>query len=747
MWLVLTLLSFGHTEWTGRAILVLAFYVVLGCSIAWSKNRTLLPPPLPEDPEDKTSRTSQCTTCTSDLLQITMLRFDKVCIPVLISGMVVASTVPFTALGLTGFTFGFGCSCVAISPLFFWGCQPRHGWCWQWCFCCKRCQHCRDTPGSSNNSSSSNRTADTHFVQMSVKDHKDDDGVVSIAERILPSDSNHNNSNRHNSSKDNNNGDKDNDSLLPSSNSLSKVLHQNLRHLSKSIVVGQIVTLFFAWSVVFTTSGSCIAFFAPSMPGIKLGPITWSSSFTRSIFGRTNVHDCDWEHERYCHLYLTVPSFNASSSLIVTAHTKITDSNEQVQFALCPLSKTTMSSESSAEASDSKCAEPPTYHSASSEVVDWMPDRHREVHSAYLSMLHRETFYALWVVRFPTTDSSALSPTPDLTFETFPLESTPLQFIVGGDMGTTPAAQQVSEQAAAQQISFAIIGGDISYANDLIACIDVWDEWLSIYEKVMVTKKGAHIPMITTVGNHDVGSNAGSKSNQLRFSDESGKGNSRTWNTPAVPYAFAFFPHDVVETTGSVVPMHQRRPFHLHQLIGELNIYNLDSGHVVQYEDTEQMALFNQSGNNNNNNNKNNICNIAVYHVPIFPAGDYSWDAANDFMVDPRKYWLPEFERIGIHAAFEHHVHLLKTTIPLGDKNTTALDKKTTYFGDGRWGITGGDDMTSIQSPKTEDGKPLFEGLIENHVWLIKIQDSVMNVRAVGKTGDLGSKWERTINC
>jgi hypothetical protein len=534
----------------------------------------------------------------------------------------------------------------------------------------------------------------------------------------------------------------------PSSSSFGSFgrCQQTYHRIPKSILVGQVVAVLFAAVVVSTTTGSCIGFFAPNTIGLHLGPITWTSSFTRQVFGASTSHHCDWNNARFCHMYLTVPSTNASTGLIVTAHTTMS-TNNNVNFAIC-LSFSNASK---------TCSTQRTLHAATSTPVDWVPENPRQVHSAYLGDLVHEETYAVWLV-LPTDDVGRVyGEKPDLTFQTLPrtnnnaTTSSSLRFVVGGDMGLTTEAAAVSVQAAAHNPSFAVIGGDIAYANDIPACVHLWDEWISTYEKTMKTVTNHAIPLIAVVGNHDVGSNSGSGSNAKRFSTQ--KGGQRMWTTKQIPFIFAFFPHETISLPGleqktQVVSMKFRTSFHLHSFDNSLEIFNLDSGHVVPYEDAEQMSLFQQS------QQSVDVCKIAVYHVPVFPSGDYSWDAQKSFMVDPREFWLPEFDNIGMHAAFEHHVHTMKETVPLSENSTAATDGHgVTYFGDGRWGITGSDDLTKIKTEIGRDGQQLFQGDIQNHIWFVEMRSAndggkVLDISAIGTQGKIdGATWDKRIHC
>ena len=123
-------------------------------------------------------------------------------------------------------------------------------------------------------------------------------------------------------------------------------------------------------------------------------------------------------------------------------------------------------------------------------------------------------------------------------------------------------------------------------------------------------------------------------------------------------------------------------------------------------------------------------------------------------MVDPRQFWLPEFENIGMHAAFEHHVHTMKETVPLSENSTAATGnaRGVTYFGDGRWGITGSDDLTKIKTEIGRDGQQLFKGDIQNHLWLIEMNSAsdggkVLDISAIGTQGKIdGAKYDKHKN-
>ena len=63
-------------------------------------------------------------------------------------------------------------------------------------------------------------------------------------------------------------------------------------------------------------------------------------------------------------------------------------------------------------------------------------------------------------------------------FRTIASSDAPIRFVSGGDMGIGDRVNRMLRQAAAQKPHFALIGGDIAYANGRLSNEGKWDTWL-----------------------------------------------------------------------------------------------------------------------------------------------------------------------------------------------------------------------------------------------------------------------------
>ena len=78
----------------------------------------------------------------------------------------------------------------------------------------------------------------------------------------------------------------------------------------------------------------------------------------------------------------------------------------------------------------------------------------------------------------------------------------------GGDIGNTKMAYDIWKSLESVNPDIILIGGDISYDNNLIDCAWTMDYVFRQYASLTNTLDRL-VPLILAIGNHDIGLNAG----------------------------------------------------------------------------------------------------------------------------------------------------------------------------------------------------------------------------------------------
>lgn len=283
------------------------------------------------------------------------------------------------------------------------------------------------------------------------------------------------------------------------------------------------------------------------------------------------------------------------------------------------------------------------------EGCSFPEDQPYYVHRAFLTDLSPGTRY-----RFAIEGYSE-----DHLFTTMPSTlASPLSFVVGGDTNLSDLSlfDETNEQAALQNPSFVVIGGDLACAasNNLKKKEDCsrWLAWLSHWSHTMKTTDGTIIPLLVTIGNHEVKGGYGQTPEQAPF----------FYHLFASPgkqgYTVLRFGH-------------------------YLSIYLLDSGHTHPAGGAQSQWLANEMSKD-----IFILHRIAVYHVPAYPnVRPYR----NSYSSSVRRHFVPVFDSCRLHIAFENHDHAYKRTHPL---LCDRVDPRgVVYIGNGAWG-------TKARAPK-----------------------------------------------
>jgi Purple acid Phosphatase, N-terminal domain/Calcineurin-like phosphoesterase len=269
------------------------------------------------------------------------------------------------------------------------------------------------------------------------------------------------------------------------------------------------------------------------------------------------------------------------------------------------------------------------------------------------------------------------------TFRTLPSDATPIKIIAGGDMYRHPETVQLLDAAALQTPDVALVGGDIAYADGKLNRMQFWDDWLDNWSQHLKVDNGRLVPMILAIGNHEVDGAFGQKKTQA-------------------PFYFGFFPQGP-------------QPYFVRKLGGEIDLIVLDSGHVTSH--ASQVPFLETSLKR-----AQARFQVALYHVPCYPT-HRPYD--DEYSVLGRKYWVPIFDKYGVHLALENHDHVFKRSYPLkGNK----IDRRgTVYLGDGCWGRT----------PRSVAGRRWYhvKASPTEHVWLLENKESGLKCQAIDKHG------------
>jgi hypothetical protein len=268
---------------------------------------------------------------------------------------------------------------------------------------------------------------------------------------------------------------------------------------------------------------------------------------------------------------------------------------------------------------------------------------------------------------------------PTYHFRTMPAKATgTIHFISGGDCGVNRHTIANNIQAARQDPMFAVVGGDLGYDNG--QSVEVSLAFLRNYSKHMRGRDGRLIPLLATIGNHEV---------------EGGYGQPRA----KAPFFYALFDGLYRETSFATLDFGDY-----------LSLVLLDTGHTssIGGEQADWLEKTLQARAEHTNV-------IVVNHVPAYPSfrrmevvnGKGGTGKAN------RKHWVPLFQKYRVPVVLEHHDHTFKRTKPLLDG--LAHDNGVLYLGDGSWG--------RLRTPHTPEDLPYLAASSRDfHLSLHRVQ-------------------------
>jgi hypothetical protein len=267
----------------------------------------------------------------------------------------------------------------------------------------------------------------------------------------------------------------------------------------------------------------------------------------------------------------------------------------------------------------------------------------------------------------------------------------PLVIAIGGDAYQKAGPyREMNQQVANKSPDFVILAGDIAYANQGNA-IERWVDFFRIWYETMRMPRGDLIPLVVTVGNHDILPKK--KASEQLFLN--------------------FFPY-LEKGSYGLLEVNKNACFFL-----------LDTGHIAPIEG-RQTEWLKQAFENK----KDTQYKIPVYHIAAYPS-IYKYEKENSALI--RNCWCPLFDLYNVFVAFENHNHAFKRTVPIckGEQNSAGV----VYIGDGCW---------SADVRKKTDTRWYLEKRISTHAFsLLTLTDNELMVESFNNKGALIDSWKK----
>jgi hypothetical protein len=285
------------------------------------------------------------------------------------------------------------------------------------------------------------------------------------------------------------------------------------------------------------------------------------------------------------------------------------------------------------------------------------------------------------------------------TFRTMPAELTrPVRFVTGGDMMHSRAMlDAMSGQVGPLEPDFALFGGDLAYENGVLATRIV--DWLGSWKQLGMTKDRRLIPIVLTIGNHEV----------------RGGYNGKIPQDAAYFYGLFTLPDD--------------RAYYALDFGKYLSLIVLDSGHTNPIEGEQASWLANAL-----ERRAGQTFLFPIYHFPAYgttkaPGGKLPIEIPRAITI--RENWTHHFDRFGVSAVFENDHHNFKRTFPLRNHQRDDANG-IRYLGDGAWGVR------TRSVPDLSVAWYLEKAEPRNHMWIVDLKpDKTAKVRAMDPKGEV----------
>lgn len=304
------------------------------------------------------------------------------------------------------------------------------------------------------------------------------------------------------------------------------------------------------------------------------------------------------------------------------------------------------------------------------------------IHMAKITGLKPDTSYQFKLSS--ETSYNAPQVGPKFFFHTAPDEicEDGVTFVTGGDMfHKRNLLDAMNRQAGRQNPLFALLGGDLAYANGRDSW--KWYDWIDSWHEEAVTQGDYLVPMVVAIGNHECN---GEIKNQPADKVKDYKPEER-----AKFYYSLFVDAQKRETSDYVI-----------DFADYMSIICLDSNHSQMAE--SQKAWLEETLEERQSRKNLFTC----HHRPTYGT------LVKEDDKEVREHWVPLFEKYGVDVAFENDHHVYKRTLPIKEEKVDFKDG-VVYMGDGSWGV----DVRKVDWKKVQKKGYLHRAENMNH--LIKV--------------------------
>jgi hypothetical protein len=321
------------------------------------------------------------------------------------------------------------------------------------------------------------------------------------------------------------------------------------------------------------------------------------------------------------------------------------------------------------------------------------PPSGRTVHRVELTALASDALY-----EFRFDDGGRI-----YRFRTMPKTlSREVRIASGGDIGFGTWTERMNRIAVSHDPDFAIWGGDLAYCDGAKERLGRWYDFFDSMKKSLITADGRVIPVLVTVGNHEV---QGGYHKSGPPSDEAEDAR----RLRIAPYFMTFF----------ALP---GQPGYAALDFGKyLSVILLDSGHLNAVGGAQTAWL------DATLSKRAQVPHVfPVYHVPGF--GTFR-PLSDGYATVIRNQWIPLFEKHRLAIVFENHEHNYKRTVPIRNMQRDATG--VTYLGDGAWGAW------NLGITDRENKWYLDQADALNHFILVKLNGPEAQFEAINLLGEI----------